>query len=147
MRKNPSHANPPRRFARQRGMTLIEIMVVVVILGTIASLVAVNVMGRLEQSRIELSKVQMSNIKQALDLFKLDNGFYPDSQQGLNALVAAPTTGRQPNNYRPDGYLKDSKIPADPWGNPYGYVNQGVMIQIFSNGPDGQPGTADDIAG
>ena len=136
-----------RSLARQRGMTLIEIMVVVIILGTIASLVAVNVMGRLEQSRIELAKVQMSNIKQALDLFKLDSGFYPETEQGLNSLVAPPTVGRQPNNYRPGGYLKDSKVPLDPWNNPYGYSNQAGMIQIFSNGPDGQPGTQDDIAG
>ena len=147
--KNQKRPRPAARrvLGRQRGMTLIEIMVVVIILGTIASLVAVNVMSRMEDARIQLAKVQMSNIKSALDLFKLDSGFYPDSEQGLNALVMPPTTGRQPNNYHPGGYLKDSKIPLDPWGNPYGYVSQGGMIQIFSNGPDGQPGTADDIAG
>jgi general secretion pathway protein G len=139
--------NPLRRARRQRGMTLIEIMVVVIILGTIASLVAINVMDRLKEANERTAKIQMSNFKQALDLFKLDNGFYPESEQGLQALVAAPTVGRQPRNYRASGYLKDGKVPDDPWGNPYGYVNQAGMVQIFSYGDDGQPGTPDDIAG
>ena len=137
---------PRRGLARQDGMTLIEIMVVVIILGTIASLVAVNVMDRLEQAKFETAKIQMSNLKQALDLFKLDNGFYPETQQGLNALVNPPATGRQTNRYRPAGYLKDD-VPLDPWSSPYGYISDGYNFQIFSVGPDGQANTGDDIIG
>ena len=136
-----------RRRMRADGMTLIEIMVVLVIMGTIAGLVAVTVMDRLQDANAKSAKIQMANLKQALDLFKLDNGFYPDGDQGLQALVVPPTTGRQVRNYRPAGYLKDGVVPVDPWGTPYGYVSNGIMFQIFSAGEDGQFNTGDDIKG
>ncbi len=136
-----------RTLMRTGGMTLIEIMVVLVIMGTIAGLVAVTVMDRLQEANVRTATIQMSNIKQALDLFKLDNGFYPDSDQGLQALVAPPTVGRQTRNWRPAGYLKDGQVPVDPWGTPYGYVSNGVTFQIFSAGQDGQFNTGDEIPG
>ena len=136
----------PKALMRREGLTLIEIMVVVIILGTIASLVAVNVMGQLEKANIETTRVQMQTFKQALDLFKMDNGFYPETEQGLQALVMPPATGRQPRRYNPSGYLQ-GEVPLDPWGQPYGYASQGYSFQVFSAGPDGQLGTGDDIQG
>ena len=141
-----SNRSVRRGLARQDGMTLIEIMVVVIILGSIAGLVAINVMAQLEKAKIETAGIQMSNLKQALDLFKLDNGFYPETQQGLNALVNPPSTGRQANRYDPTGYLKED-VPLDPWSSPYGYISDGYNFQIFSVGPDGQANTGDDIIG
>jgi len=130
-----------------RGFTLLEIMVVVIILGTIAGLVGVRVMDRLEQSKIETAKIQMSSLKQALDLFKLDNGFYPTTEMSLQSLVAPPSIGRIPMNYRPGGYLNDNKVPLDPWGLPYGFISDGFSYVIFSAGPDGRENTEDDIRG
>jgi len=131
----------------EAGFTLLEIMVVVIILGTIAGLVGVRVMDRLEQSKFETAKIQMSSIKQALDLFKLDNGFYPTTEQGLQTLIVPPQVGRMANNYRAAGYLNDDKVPLDPWGLPYGYLSDGFNYQVFCVGPDGREGTPDDILG
>lgn len=130
-----------------RGFTLIEIMVVVIIIGTIAGLVGVRVFDRLEQAKMEAAKTQMSSMKSALDLFKLDNGFYPLTQQGLQALVVPPQTGRMVGNFRIGGYLNSDEVPPDPWDNPYGYVSDGMVYQIWSNGPDGREQTPDDIIG
>jgi general secretion pathway protein G len=89
----------------------------------------------------------LATFRDALDMFKIDNGFYPDSGQGLNALVAPPSVGRQlGGSFRPGGYLRNSTLPLDPWGNPYNYVCQdGYNFQVWSSGPDGRPGTEDDI--
>ncbi len=130
-----------------RGFTLIEVMVVVIIIGTIAGLVGVRVFDRLEQAKMESAKTQMSSMKSALDLFKLDNGFYPLTQQGLQALVVPPQMGRTAGSFRMGGYLNSDEVPMDPWGNPYGYVGDGMMYQIWSNGPDGREQTPDDIVG
>ena len=129
------------------GFTLIEILVVLIIIGTIAALVSIRVIDRLEESRIRAAKIQMSSIKQALDLFRLDNGFYPTTEQGLEALVRPPQVGRIPENYRPGGYLNSTEVPLDPWGHPYMYISDGYSYQIWCMGADGKNGTEDDIVG
>jgi general secretion pathway protein G len=129
-----------------RGFTLLEVMVVIIIIGTIAGLVGVNVLNRLEESKMRAAKIQLSTLRDALDMFKMDNGFYPDSGQGLNALVAPPDVGRGVTNFRRGGYLRDNRVPFDPWGLPYNYLcDDGYIFQVWSNGPDGRPGTEDDI--
>ena len=129
------------------GFTLIEIMVVVIIIGTIAGLVGVKVFDRLEQAKIEASITQMSSFKSALDLFKLDNGFYPITGQGLESLVAPPNDGRIAGGFRTGGYLNADMVPLDPWNNPYGFVSDGTIYQIWSMGPDGRDQSGDDIPG
>jgi general secretion pathway protein G len=128
-------------FSRS-GFTLLEIIVVVFILSLLAAIVAPRFMGRTDDARITEAKVQMRNFETALKLFKLDNGFYPDTQQGLEALVEKPATGRIPQNYREGGYLEQKKIPLDPWGNAYVYVSPGLHgdLDIISHGGDGKEG-------
>lgn len=127
----------------RRGFTLIEIMVVVVILGILATIVLTNVMGREDEARINAAKTQIRSFEGALDGFKLDNGFYPSTDQGLEALIKKPETGRIPNKWKEGGYLKPARIPNDPWGNPYHYYspgNENREYEIISYGADGEPG-------
>lgn len=126
----------------RRGFSLLEIIVVVFILSLLAAIVAPKIMGRTDDARIAEAKVQIRNFETALKLFKLDNGFYPDTQQGLEALVVKPTTSKIPQKYREGGYLEHKKIPLDPWGNPYVYVSPGVHgeYDLFSYGADGKEG-------
>ena len=130
----------------QRGFTLIEIMVVVVILGILAGIVVPRLLERPEEARRTKAAVQIRNIEEALGLFKLDNGFYPSTEQGLKALVDKPVNGRVPNRYREGGYIK--KVPVDPWGQPYLYLNPGTHgdYDLFSYGPDGESGGEDENA-
>ncbi len=102
-----------------KGFTLLEIIVVVFILSLLAAIVAPKIMGRTDDARIAEAKIQIKNFETALRLFKLDNGFYPDTEQGLAALVERPIAGQIPQKYREGGYLEQKKIPLDPWGNPY----------------------------
>ena len=128
----------------QVGMTLIEIMVVVAIIGSIAALVTVNVLNYLDESKVETTKIQIRNIESALEQFKRKHGFYPSSEQGLAALVEKPTIGRIPDNYPADGYMKT--LPKDAWGNDFVYYQPGVAghkIEIISYGGDGQEGGED----
>ncbi len=124
----------------ERGFTLLELMVVVVILGLLAALVVPKLIGRTEEAKRTQSRVQIKNIEQALQLFKLDNGFFPSTDQGIEALVNAPEVGRPAKNYRKGGYL--DRVPKDPWTNPYVYVSPGVHgdFDISSYGADGVPG-------
>lgn len=128
------------RRADRRGFTLIEIMIVIVILGLLAALVVPKLVGRTEEAKKTQARVQIKNLQQALELFKLDNGFYPSTDQGLEALVRPPETGRAPKNYRKGGYL--DRVPKDPWGNAYVYVCPGSHgdYDITSYGADGVPG-------
>ncbi len=134
----PFRHRRPLRVLLVRGFTLIELMVVLVIIGLLAALIVPNVLDRAEDARVTAAKTDVNNVMQALKLYKLDNLRYPTAQQGLKALVAKPTEGPTPPNWRP--YLE--KLPADPWRNPYQYVNPGVKgeIDVFSMGADGQPG-------
>jgi general secretion pathway protein G len=135
------HKMQSDRFKNNRGFTLIEIMVVVVILGILAAIVVPRLLSRPDEAKVTKAKIDMKSIEEAIGLFKLDNGFYPSTDQGLQALVEKPSTGRIPNKYAADGYLK--KVPADPWGNDYVYLSPGLRSQSFdliSYGADGQPG-------
>jgi general secretion pathway protein G len=124
---------------QQRGFTLIEIMVVVIIIGILAAIVAPNVIGRVDDAQITKAHAEISNIGAALKFYRLDNFAYPTSEQGLEALVNKPN---DPNvrNWKPGGYL--DRLPKDPWGNPYQYLNPGVNaeIDIYTLGRDGRPG-------
>jgi general secretion pathway protein G len=136
---NQNRQNRSNR-ANESGFTLIEIMVVVVILGILAMLVVPNIMGRPDEARIVAAKQDISSISQALKLYRLDNSRYPTTAQGLAALVTKPTVDSIPRNWKAGGYL--SKIPVDPWGNPYQYRSPGERgeIDIYSFGADGRPG-------
>lgn len=130
-------------YSEQRGFTLIEIMVVVIILGLLAGLVLPRVLGREEDARINAARTQIRAFENALDSFKLDNGFYPTTDQGLEALIKKPEIGRIPNKWREGGYLKPARIPKDPWGHDYIYISpgsEGREYEIISYGPDGEPG-------
>lgn len=124
----------------QRGFTLIEILVVVTILGILAAIVVPRILERPEQARRTKATVDIKGIEESLGLFKLDNGFYPSTEQGLQALVVKPQTGRIPSRYPEHAYLR--KVPVDPWGSPYVYLSPGVHGQydIISYGADGEPG-------
>jgi general secretion pathway protein G len=125
-----------------RGFTLLEIIVVVFILSLLVAIVAPKIMGRTDEAKKVDAQVQIRNFETALKLFKIDNGFYPDTEQGLDALIEKPTTGRIPNKYRDGGYLEQKKIPLDPWGNAYVYVSPGIHgdYDIMSYGGDGKEG-------
>lgn len=139
----PSHA-AARAASRagSRGFTLIEVMVVVVIMGILAALVVPKLMGRADDARIIAAKQDISTLMQGLKLYKLDNQRYPTTEQGLQALIAKPTSGPPANGWKTGGYV--DKLPKDPWGSPYQYLSPGVKgeVDIFSLGADGQPGGA-----
>ncbi len=133
-----------RRLRGERGMTLIEIMVVIAIIGGILAVVAVNVMDSLSESKVETTKIQMKNIESALDQYARKHGSYPTTEQGLQALVEKPTVGKIPDNYPKAGYLK--KVPKDSWGNDFIYYSPGATgheYEIISLGKDGQEGGED----
>jgi len=129
-----------------KGFTLIEIMVVMVILGLLVAIVAPNIMGRSDQARVTVAETQLSNIANALDLYRLDNGHYPSTQQGLEALVSKPSGTPEPKNWNPEGYM--NSVPEDPWGNEYQYISPGVdgPYDLYSFGSDGQEGGEGDAA-
>jgi general secretion pathway protein G len=129
------------KFRGERGFTLIEIMVVVVILGVLAAIIVPKFLSRPDEAKVTKAKVDIKGLEEALGLFKLDNGFYPSTEQGLNALVSKPESGRIPSRFPDGGYLK--RVPADPWNNPYLYLSpgqQGRDFDLISYGADGQPG-------
>jgi general secretion pathway protein G len=123
---------------RSRGFTLLELMVVIVIIGVLAALIAPKVLENVDKAKITAAQADISNLMNALKMYKLDNGRYPSGDQGLQALVTKPTTGSMPGNWR--SYL--DKLPDDPWHHPYQYANPGVHgeIDVFSLGADGQAG-------
>jgi general secretion pathway protein G len=124
-----------QRLRSSAGFTLIEIMVVVFILGLLVTLVAPKIIGRTDEARRTKALADIKGIEEALHLFKLDNGFYPTTDQGLQALVTRPSNAR---NYSPEGYL--DKLPIDPWGNPYVYFSDGQDYIVKCYGADGQEG-------
>jgi general secretion pathway protein G len=127
-------------YAKSAGFTLIEVMVVVVILGILAALIVPKIMSRPEQARMVKVKQDVLAIKSALDLYKLDNGRYPTTDQGLQSLVTKPTTSPVPRDWKTDGYLEE--VPVDPWGEKYQYIDDNGKAKIFSYGPDGRDGNS-----
>ena len=130
-------ARAARRQA-QRGFTLIELMVVLVIIGVLAALIVPNVLERADDARSTAARTDITNIMQALKLYRLDNQRYPTAEQGLQALVIKPSAGPIPGNWK----LYLEKLPNDPWGRPYQYLNPGIKgeIDVMSFGADGQSG-------
>ena len=124
----------------QRGFTLIEIMVVVVIMGVLAAMVVPKLLNRAGDSKVSAAKVDIATLMQALKLYKLDNQRYPTTEQGLQALIEKPTSGPAANGWKSGGYVE--KMPKDPWGNQYQYLSPGIKgeVDVFSYGADGQPG-------
>jgi len=127
-------------YTKSTGFTLIEVMVVVVILGILAALIVPKIMSRPEQARMVKVKQDVLAIKSALDLYKLDNGRYPTTDQGLQSLVTKPTTSPVPRDWKTDGYLEE--VPVDPWGEKYQYIDDNGKAKIFSYGPDGRDGNS-----
>jgi general secretion pathway protein G len=127
-----------RRNRRARGFTLIELLVVLVIIGVLGALIVPNLFSSLDDARTTAARTDINTLVQALKRYRLDNQRYPSTEQGLSALVTRPTTGAVPANWKP--YL--DKLPADPWGRAYQYLNPGVRgeIDVFSFGADGQAG-------
>jgi len=134
----PARALRGAQRAIRRGFTLIELMVVLVILGLLAALIVPNLLDSADEARVTAARTDIANISQALRLYRLDNHRYPSTEQGLRALVVRPATDPAPPNWKP--YLE--KLPNDPWGNPYQYLNPGIhgAVDVLSFGGDGQPG-------
>jgi len=133
---------------KMHGFTLIEIMVVIVILGILAGLIVPRIMGRPEEARRTKAALTLRSLDSALKLYKLDNGVYPTTEQGLEALIDKPETGTVPKNWREGGYLDSSKVPKDPWGNDYVYIQPGEHgdYDLSSYGRDGEKGGEGDNA-
>lgn len=133
-----------RSARRSRGLTLIEIMVVVIIIGILVSVIAPNVMGRPDTARREVTRNDLAAIGTALDIYRLDNGAYPSTDQGLDALIAKPSGFPEPRNWGPEPYLK--KMPVDQWGNDFVYVSDGGSFELVSLAADGEEGGEDEAA-
>jgi general secretion pathway protein G len=136
-----------RLLVQRAGFTLIEIMVVIIILGLLATLVIPNITGYTEKAKREKARADIASLEGALELFKADNGFYPTTEQGLDALIIKPSTGRIPAKWMEGGYFKKG-VPLDPWGNRYVYFapgRRGEGYEIVSLGTDGQE-SDDDVS-
>ena len=125
-----------------KGFTLIELMVVIVILGILAGIIAPRMIGRTDEAKQMKAKVQIESLETALKLYKLDNGRYPTTEQGLQALVVLPDSGPSAKRWRKGGYLERGRVPQDPWGNVFIYLSPGVHgdFDLTTYGADGEPG-------
>ena len=132
----------PKFQKNDLGFTLIELMVVIIILGILAMWVAPKIMSRPEQAKQVKAQLDIQNLETALKLYKLDNGRYPSTEQGLQALVEMPETGNAPRKWKEGGYLEKGRVPKDPWGNEFVYLAPGLKgdFDIISYGADGVPG-------
>ena len=127
------------------GFTLIELMVVIVILGILTAVIAPKIIGRTDDAKVTEARVQISNFETAIKMYKLDNGFYPTTAQGLTALVIRPMGSPEPRRWKKGGYIEKSKVPSDPWGNKYIYVSPSAKgdYDIITYGADGASGGED----
>lgn len=139
-RERKAKRSAQRSLLGEAGFTLIEIMVVIAIIGILATLIVPRIMGRPDEARATAAKLDVGTIVQSLKLYRLDVGRYPTTEQGIKALVEKPTAEPVPQNWKAGGYL--DSLPKDPWGNPYQYTNPGTRgeIDVFSFGADGKPG-------
>lgn len=131
-----------RCAAKQKGFTLIELLVVLVIIGILAGYIGPRIIGRPEEARRTKAEVQVAGLKTALKLYRLDNGFYPSTDQGLSALIEAPASGKIPPRWRAGGYLDSNHVPRDPWDNDFVYLSPGLNgdFDLSSFGADGERG-------
>ena len=129
------------------GFTLIELMVVIVILGILAAYIAPKMVGRTDDAKIIKAKMDIASFETALKLYKIDNGYYPSTEQQLLALIETPETGNLPKKWKKGGYLEKKKISKDPWGNDYLYLSPGIHgdYDIMSYGADGIAGGDEEI--
>jgi general secretion pathway protein G len=129
----------------RRGFTLIELLVVILILGLLAGIVGPRLFGHTDEAKQTKARVQIENLSSALKMYKIDNGAFPTTEQGLEALVAQPQSGNIPKKWKKGGYLAKKQVPLDPWDNPYVYLSPGVNdnFDITSYGADGTPGGED----
>jgi len=136
----PASKSLPMNSKMHKGFTLIEVMIVVVILGVLAAYIVPKIMGRPDEARIVAAKQGIASITQALKMYRLDNLRYPTTEQGLQALVQRPSIAPAPSNWKGNGYLE--RLPNDPWGQPYQYLQPGLHgeIDVMSLGADGAPG-------
>lgn len=136
-------SNKTSKYPRhEAGFTLIELLVVLVILGLLFGIVGPKFFGQTDKYKAQSAKIQIEIFRDALQQFEVDNGFYPSTEQGLDALVQEPSVGQTPTRWREGGYLDKPKIPLDPWDNPYIYISPGNhdAFDIISYGPDGEQG-------
>ena len=132
--------------SNRRGFTLIELMVVVIILGILALYIGPKIMGEPEKAKRVKAKMDIATLETALKMYKLDNGVYPSTEQGLQSLVEMPETGIVPKNWRKGGYIEKNRVPKDPWGNEFVYISPGAHgdFDLISYGLDGVPGGEDE---
>ena len=147
--ESPGEASVPasKKRKKRNGFTLVELMVVIFILGLLTTIVVINVLPSQDRAMVEKARADIATLGQALEMFRLDNLGYPSSSDGLQALIAPPTSLSTTARYRQGGYIK--KLPDDPWGRPYQYDNpgrQGPGYDLYSLGADGAPGGEDDNA-
>ncbi|MEA3373501.1 MAG: type II secretion system major pseudopilin GspG [Campylobacterota bacterium] len=129
----------------RKGFSLIELMIVIVILGLLASLVMPNIMGKADEAKQKLVCVQMKNISETLKMFKIDNGMYPTTEEGLDALVKNPSASKYPG-YARSGYFEEGKMPKDSWQNSFVYITTDSGFDLISLGADRKEGGSDDAA-
>jgi general secretion pathway protein G len=133
-----------QRTHATRGFTLIEIMAVVLIIGLLTGVVGFQIFAQVDKGRVVAARTQLNSFEGGLESYRMDNGRFPNTEQGLESLFTAPTSEPAPRNYQPGGYLKGGREPMDPWGNGYFYESPGQhnphSVDIWSQGADGQPG-------
>jgi general secretion pathway protein G len=140
-------SNHPKSNRRDAAFTLIEIMAVVLIMGMLMAVVGVNIKAQIDKARLQTAKAQISQLESALEFYRMDNGRYPSTDQGLEALVTMPSGDPAPRNYPPGGYLKKRDAMLDPWGEPFQYANPGThnphSFDLWTQGADAAPGGED----